>query len=146
MEEFIFELRSMTRWPFTDKRKKNQPNFGVLLTYEIFKVLRFTFFGIKVFYYKKRLGTKVFYRPLKEDWDKHDYRVPYAYWGKKGAALTRLWVILKSITTVDNCVHVITEESLINHKVTLFGKTFISHDLTKHLFKHEKKFTINSNH
>jgi hypothetical protein len=92
--------------------------------------------------YKKFLGFKKFYRPLKEDWDKKIYKVPPVYWGKSKDALTRLWIIIHSITKVDNCIHVITEESLINHKVKLFGETFISHDLTNNLFKSEKKFTI----
>ena len=141
MKTYLFELIETSKWPFTDKRE-NPSEFGIILDYRISRLLYCTFFGKKLLIYKKVLGRKCFYRPLKKDWDKQLYRVPYVYWGKKGQKLTRLWVILKSITVKDNTVLVITEESLINHKVTLFGETFISHDITKHLFKREKKFTI----
>lgn len=144
MKTYLFELIEMSKWPFTDKRE-NPSDFGILLTYKISKVICLTFFGKKLLIYKKKLGNKIFYRPLKKDWDKKAYRVPNVYWGKVNQKLTRLWVIVHSVTVKHNSVFVITEESLINHKVKLFGKTFISHDITRNLFKREKKFTISIN-
>lgn len=145
MKTFVFELQEKSRWPFTGKvESTTKEKFGILLTYNVYRSYRINLFGMKLFAYNKYLGDKTFYRPLKKDWDKHAYRVPPVYWGKKTTKLTRLWVILHSITIKDNCVHVITEESLINHKVKLFEESFISHDLTEHLFKSKKRFTINN--
>jgi len=144
MAEYTFILKDKSRGLLTDKGELDDDTYGIQLVYDIYGAKVINIFGRKLRFSKKFLGVKTFFRPSKKDWDKLHYKLPYVYWGSKRHRLTRLWFIVQHAVKKDCKIFIIPEISLINHKVKLFGKTFISHDIAVHLFKREKKFTINS--
>ena len=144
MAEYLFKLKETSHGILTDKSDQNKEHYGVKLIYDVYRLTDVKIFGKRLRLSKKCLGQKIFLRPSRKDWDKYSYKLPHAYWGKKGHNLTRLWIVVQHAVQKDNKILVIPEVSLINHKIELFGKTFISHAITKHLFKRDKDFIINN--
>ena len=142
MAKYLFQLKERSCASITDKSDQNNKHYGVKLIYDLYRLTDVNIFGKRIRLFKRYLGQKIFLRPSRKDWDKYSYKLPYAYWGKKGHNLTRLWIVVQHTVQKDEKLLIIPEVSLINHKIKLFGKTFISHDIAKHLFKHDKDFTI----
>lgn len=141
VNKYLFKLKKSYVPDLTQKTDKDEQYGGIRLIYTIYKIYYTTLYGKEIPWFIRKLGKKTFLRPYKKFWDKHTYRLPYVYWGKKGHPLTRHWVVISN-----NCplgTHKIDPEvSLIHQHVKLFGCNFRSKGITSQLFGCKDKFQL----
>lgn len=145
MVKYTFKLKKCYAPDLTQETDKTKYG-GIRLAYTIYKVHFFKVFNKEIIWFKQRLGIKTFLRPYKKFWDKHMYRLPYVYWGKKSNSLTRLWVVIPNDYPIGTKIlKIVPEVSLIHQYVKLFGHNFKSKEITSKLFGHQNKFDLISN-
>ena len=152
MVKYKFKLIKSYKPDLTQKKDKDQQYGGIRLIYDIYKIYYFNVkislrghtFNKSISWFKWKLGRKTFLRPYKKYWDKHTYRLPYPYWGKKSNPLTRLWVVIPNNYPL-GITKITPKVSLVHHYVKLFEYNFTSKSITSQLFGEEPKtsFIIN---
>jgi len=144
MVRYTFKLNQKKSYsPGLARNNENNKYGGIYLIYTVYREYCITIRNKLFVLYRIKLGNKLFLRPYKKNWDKHRYRLPYVYWGKKTAPLTRLWVVLGNNTILsDN--KIVPEVSLIHQTVKLFKYEFVSKQITDNLFARTFKFSINN--
>ncbi|GEM_PF-5898675 len=141
MVKYTFKLIKSYVPDLTQKTEQDKLYGGIRLIYKIYKSFYIQVFKREICIFKKSLGKKTFLRPYKKYWDKHTYRLPYVYWGKKSHPLTRLWVVIPNEYPLG--VKKITPEiNLIHQYVELFGHKFRSKDITTRLFGRTNSFNL----
>lgn len=114
---------------------------GTKNTYKIYLELRMVFdlkiplFGLRYIdpvYYNRYIGTKTFWRPYQENWNKKGNRLHAPYWGK--GPLLNLWLVLSNDYADPSKVAVLlTESDTTKHCCTVLGIKFLSQELNKNL-------------
>ena len=112
---------------------------GTKNTYEIrivYKInIAWELFGIPIpqqVYHSRKLGTKTFWRPYQENWNKKGNRLHAPYWGK--GPLLNLWLVLSNDYADPSKVAVLlTESDTTKHCCTVLGIKFLSQELNKNL-------------
>ena len=78
------------------------------------------------------VGTKTFWRPYQENWNKKGNRLHAPYWGK--GPLLNLWLVLSNDYADPSKVAVLlTESDTTKHCCTVLGIKFLSQELNKNL-------------
>lgn len=140
MVKYTFKLKKNIRPDLAQKGDNKKVYAGIYLVYNIYKSFYVTLFKKQLCYFRYKIATKTFLRPLKKFWDKRTYRLPYVYWGKKSHPFTRHWVIVPNDSFSTN--KIVPELSFIHQHVKLFGRNFKSKDITLQLFGNENKFNL----
>lgn len=97
---------------------------GIKNTYKIYLVRKYL--------WDKLIGTKTFWRPYQDVWNKKEHRIPAPYWGK--GPLLNLWLVLSNDYENPAKVKILLPESDTTHHCTkVFGIDFKSQDLNKNL-------------
>ncbi len=81
----------------TQMRSDNHKG-GVILLYEVVEVMYISLFTYDYALYHipkihKTTRYKVFFNPLKKDWDRNVYMIEKRYWGKRHHLLTKYWLV-----------------------------------------------------